>query len=413
MTFDHFNPYELTEATQQCPYDLYAQMRAQDGLVPSQECNGFYAVTRYDDVREILLDGVNFGVSEGIGLLGPIGFIMPESDGALHHRYRRIVNPWFRRGAVEAREADVRAVAGRLLDTLWGRREVEFVTEVCRPLIGLVNSKIVLTVDDENFDAVQEMIGDVIYDLNKAREALKSIKRFASADIARRRNEPPRGDALDDVIHDASGDALSNDEVLQVYMSLLFGAFDTTANTLAVAFAYLAQHPDARAFLREDRLRIPTAIEEFVRWDPTSQGMARTVRHDITIGGQPLRQGDRLFVCNAAANRDTEQFLDADRVQMSRKPNPHLGFGAGPHRCVGVHLANLLMRVAVEEVLQRWPLLSLVPGTQLQYKTTQMRAMVSLPIVLSPDASSSPSQEEVALESPQRSSLPGPLHRDE
>jgi cytochrome P450 len=396
MTFDHFNPYELAEATQQCPYDLYAKMRAQEGLVSSQECNGFYAVTRYDDVREILLDGENFGVSEGVGLLGPIGFIMPESDGALHHRYRRIVNPWFRRGAVEAREADVRAVAGKLLDTFSGRREVEFVTEVCRPLIGLVNSKIVMTVDDDHFDAVQELIGDVIYDLTKAREALKGIKRFASADIARRRNEPPRGDALDDVIHDASGDALSDDKVLQVYLSLLFGAFDTTANTLAVAFAYLAQHPDARAFLREDHLRIPTAIEEFVRWDPTSQGMARTVRNDITIGGQPLRQGDRLFVCNAAANRDAEQFLDADTVDISRNPNRHLGFGAGPHRCVGVHLANLLMRVAVEEVLQRWPHLSLVPGTQLQYKTTQMRAMVSLPIALSPDASSPPSREEVA-----------------
>lgn len=386
MTMDHFNPFKLADETQQCPYDLYAQMRAQGGLVASDECNGFYAVTRFDDVREVLLDGENFSVSEGVGLLGPIGFIMPESDGDLHHRYRRIVNPWFRRGAVEAREADVRAVASKLLDTLLGRREVEFVTEVCRPLIGLVNSKIVLTVDDEHFDALQEMIGNVIYDLSKAREGLKGIKRFASADIARRRNEPPRGDALDGVIHDTSDATLSDDEVLQVYLSLLFGAFDTTANTLAVVFAYLAQHPDARAFLREDRSRIPTAIEEFVRWDPTSQGMARTVRNDIIIGGQQLRQGDRLFVCNAAANRDGDQFPDADTVDLARTPNRHMGFGAGPHRCVGVHLANLLMRVAVDEVLQRWPDLSLVSGAQLQYKTTQMRAMLALPIVLSSEA---------------------------
>lgn len=398
MTMDHFNPFTLAEETQQCPYDLYAQMRAQDGFVSSDECNGFYAVTRYDDVREVLLDGENFSVSEGVGLLGPIGFIMPESDGDLHNRYRRVVNPWFRRGAVEARETEVRAVASKLLDTFLGRREVEFVTEVCRPLIGLVNSKIVLTVDDEHFDALQEMIGDVIYDMTKARESLKGIKTFASADIARRRNEPPRGDALDNVIRDVSETALNDDEVLQVYLSLLFGAFDTTANTLAVAFAYLAQNPDARAYLRQDPTRIPTAIEEFVRWDPTSQGMARTVRHDITIGGQQLHRGDRLFVCNAAANRDSDQFPDADNVDLSRNPNRHLGFGAGPHRCVGVHLANLLMRVAVDEVLRRWPDLSLASGTQLQYKTTQMRALVALPIALSPEAPSAPYQHAVAQE---------------
>jgi cytochrome P450 len=396
MTFEHFNPFALSDQTQQCPYDLYAQMRAQDGLASSDECNGFHAVTRYDDVREVLLDGENFSVAEGVGLLGPVGFIMPESDGDLHHRYRRIVNPWFRRGAVDAREADIRAVASKLLDSLLGRHDVEFVTEVCRPLIGLVNSKVVLTVDDEHFDPLQEMIADVIYDLSKARAGLKGIKAFASADIARRRHEAPRGDALDDVIHDTGDAALSDDEVLQVYLSLLFGAFDTTANTLAVAFAYLAQHPDARTFLREDPARIPAAIEEFVRWDPTSQGMARTVRNDVTVGGQHLRPGDRLFICSAAANRDGDQFVDADTVDLSRTPNRHMGFGAGPHRCVGVHLANLLMRVAVDEVLQRWPDMSLTPGTQLRYKTTQMRAMVALPIVLDPEASRSTGRDDAA-----------------
>jgi cytochrome P450 len=385
MTLDqHFNPFKLSDEIQQCPYDVYAEMRATDGLAASDECDGFYVVSRYDDVHQVLLDGESFSVREGVGLMGPVGFIMPESDGEQHHRYRRIVNPWFRRGAVEAREAEVRTIARNLLDTLDGREEVEFVTEVCRPLIGLVNSKVVLTVDDDHIDTLQEMIAWVIYDLSRAREGLKGIKKFATADIALRRSQPPRGDALDDVIFDESDGALSDDEILQVYLSLLFGAFDTTANTLAVTFAYLAQHPEARLYLREDPARIPAAVEEFIRWDPTSQGMARTVLNDITVGGQQLRPGDRLFVCNASANRDGDQFSDPDDVDLSRKPNPHLGFGAGPHRCVGVHLANLLMRVAVDEVLQRWPDLTLVPGTDLKYKTAQMRAMVALPITPTP-----------------------------
>jgi len=381
MTLDaQFNPFRLPTQTQQCPYELYKEMRAEDGLHHSEEFGGFYVVSRYDDARKVLLDGENFSVSEGVGLGGPVGFILPESDGPLHNRYRRIINPWFRRGAVEAREANVRNVVGALLDSLEGREQLEFVTEVCRPLVGLVNSKVVLTVDDEHFDHLQELIAFVIYDLSRAREGVKGIRSFAAADIACRRTEPPRGDALDDVIHDTSDEALSDEEILQVYMSLLFGAFDTTANTLAVAFAYLAQRPEARAYLRADPARIPLAVEEFLRWDPTSQGMARTVRTEVEVGGQLLQPGEKVYVCNAAANRDDAQFPDADEADLERRPNNHLGFGAGPHRCVGVHLANLLMRVGIDEVLQRWPDFSLVPGTELQYKTTQMRAMMALPI---------------------------------
>jgi cytochrome P450 len=175
------------------------------------------------------------------------------------------------------------------------------------------------------------------------------------------------------VIHATSDEALSDDEARQVYLSLLIGAFDTTANTLAVAFAHLAQHSEARAYLRADPSRIPAAIEEYLRWDPTSQGMARTVRSEVEVGGQKLQAGDRLFVCNAAANRDSTQFPDANNADLTREPNKHFGFGAGPHRCVGLHLANLLMRVCIEEVLQRWPDFSLAPGAALRYKTAQWR----------------------------------------
>jgi cytochrome P450 len=196
MTLDrHFNPYRLPERTQQCPYDLYAEMRGEDGLQHSEEFNGFYVVSRYQDVSQVLLDGEHFGVSEGVGLMGPVGFILPETDGPLHRRYRRNINPWFRRSAVEPFEGDVRALASALLDSLEERDEIEFVTEVCRRLVFLVNSKVVLTVDDEHFDHLQELIGFYTYDPSRAHEVIEGMRKFASADIARRRAEPPRGDA--------------------------------------------------------------------------------------------------------------------------------------------------------------------------------------------------------------------------
>lgn len=407
-----FNPYRLPGETQRCPYGLYAEMRARDGLYRSDEFGGFYAVSRYGDVALVLQDGDNFGVSEGVSLMGPASFILPETDGALHRRYRRTINPWFRRGAIEALESDVRAVTKALLGRLDGRDQVEFIAEVCRPVVAQVSSKVVLTVGDEHLDELNELIALYTYDPNRAHEAIEAMQRFAAADIARRRTEPPRGDALDAVIQDESPDALTDREAQQVFLSLLIGAFDTTANTLAIAFAYLAQHHQVRSHLRTDRSGIPRAIEEFMRWDPTAQGMARTVRTEIEVGGQRLHPGDRLFVCTAAANHDETQFADPDQVDLDRTPNRHFGFGAGPHRCVGIHLANLVMRVCIEEVLERWPDLSLVAGTELRYKTAQMRAMVALPVVLSQPEKCAPTTFQAknadtdATSSPQLAGVP-------
>jgi cytochrome P450 len=382
-----FDPYQLPDDVQQCPYPAYAEMRDQPGLVRSDACNGFWTVSRYDDVLQVLQDADTFGVAEGVGLLGRAGFILPETDPPMHRRYRRAINPWFLRDAVEQHAPRVRSAVATVLDRVDARPEVDLVSEVCRPYVALVNSSVVARVGDEaEVEHLAELINLVTYDLSRARDAIREIRNTVKADIAVRRTEPPRGDALDDVIHDESPEALTDDEVMAMYLSMVFGAFDTTANTLAVALAHLAAHPEARRALAGDPTRIPGAVDEYLRWDPTSQGMARTVRREVEVGGQLLHEGDRVYVLTGSANRDPLQFSSPEDCDLDRTPNRHVGFGAGPHRCLGMHLANLLLRVGVEEVLARWPDVELVPGAELSYRTSQMRALVAVPVRTRPAA---------------------------
>lgn len=381
-----FDPYSMSEADQQCPHRLYATARDVPGLQASEAWGGFYTAVNYDDVNQVLLDSKTFHAADGISLFGvPLGFILPESDGPQHRRYRRVINSWFTREAIQAHEPQVRAVARELLDQLAGQDEVDLMRDFCRSLVGTVNFTIVLKVGGQKELEHCRALADLInYEPERALEAMAGLRTFAEQDIARRRNEPPRGDALDELVHDRNEDALSDDEASSMFTALVFGALDTTANTLGIVLGYLAANHDARDLLVADPSAIPTAIDEIIRWDGVSQGVVRTVHQDVVVGGQQLHPGDRVWACQAAANRDPSHFEDPDQVDLSRKPNRHIAFGAGSHRCVGMHLANLLLRVGVHEVLSRFPDLDLAPGQAVTYRTMVMRSPAALPVQLQP-----------------------------
>jgi cytochrome P450 len=236
---------------------------------------------------------------------------------------------------------------------------------------------------DSDVRRIQELLTTLIYDVAGARTAVRELRRLVAADVALRRTTDRRGDVLDDVVHDSSAEALDDTEIMLLYMSLVVGAFDTTANTMAVALAHLAAHPEAREALTADRSALSGAIDEYLRWDPTSQGMARTVHAETELAGQVLHPGDRLYVLTGSANRDPAQFPAPDACDLARRPNRHVGFGAGIHRCIGMHLAQLMLRCGISELLGRWPEMCLQPGAVLRYRTSQMRSLVAVPVVLS------------------------------
>ncbi len=169
-----------------------------------------------------------------------------------------------------------------------------------------------------------------------------------------------RAEPQDDLISvfvtmEVDGKLLTDEQILGMCNLVIAGGNDTTTSLLANAFAWLAEHPEQRAWLAEDLSRIPIACEEFLRYYTPTQGLARTVTTDVEIGGQLLNAGDRVLLSFAAANQDPEFFESPDEILLDRWPNKHQAFGLGLHRCLGSNLTRLEFRVVLEEVLARMP----------------------------------------------------------
>jgi cytochrome P450 len=175
--------------------------------------------------------------------------------------------------------------------------------------------------------------------------------------IARKRGEPT-DDMLSTVanatIDDPDAPALSDAE-LYLFFHLLFSAgAETTRNAIAGGLLALAEHPDQWQRLRGDFGLLPTAVEEMVRWTSPSPSKRRTATCAVTLGGQSIVAGQKVLVWEGSANRDTKVFDRPDEFDITRKPNPHLGFGQGLHYCLGANLARLELRVLFEELLPRF-----------------------------------------------------------
>ena len=146
-----------------------------------------------------------------------------------------------------------------------------------------------------------------------------------------------------------------SDLELYLFFSLLFSAgAETTRNAVAGGLLALANHPDQLRSLRADLDVLPTAIEEIVRWTSPSPSKRRTATRDVTLGGQSVEAGQKIQIWEGSANRDAGVFERADEFDITRKPNPHLGFGQGVHYCLGANLARLELRVLYEELFSRF-----------------------------------------------------------
>jgi cytochrome P450 len=186
-------------------------------------------------------------------------------------------------------------------------------------------------------------------------EAGSKMYAYGQELIASKRAEP--GDDMLSVVANATADALPvlSDVELYLFFSLLFSAgAETTRNSVAGGLLALIDHPDQMDLLRTDFERLPTAVEEMVRWTSPSPSKRRTATRDVTLGGCPIEAGQKVQIWEGSANRDAAVFANPDVFDVTRKPNPHLGFGQGVHYCLGANLARLELRVLFEELLGRF-----------------------------------------------------------
>lgn len=194
------------------------------------------------------------------------------------------------------------------------------------------------------------------------RAAGEAVTKYLYALVEERRAEP-RDDIMSVLLAaESEGSKLTDEEIVDMAFLLFMAGLDTVTSALGLSVAYLAQHPEQRDRLVKDPELIPSAIEELLRYESIVLA-ARTATEDVDLGGTLIKEGDVVLLNELAADRDPRQFPDADQVIFERHPNRHLAFGAGPHRCVGSHLARLEMRVLFEQMHSRIPSYRLKEGT--------------------------------------------------
>lgn len=350
---------------------------------------GFWMLQRYDDVVEGFQKHETWTTAVRSALRPDPGEpLLPQDlNGQDHVKLRRILNQFFAPAAVRRMEPKARQRAIQLVDEVRPRGECDFVaefairfpTDLFLELLGLPveHGEFFLPWSEALFSAFLK--GDPE---SAAVSKKKILDYFDDAVNERRAN--PRDPGLDMVTRlvqaRIDGEPISQRDILTICLTLLLAGLDTTRSALGFMFAHLAQHDEDRRRLAQEPSLGRAALEEFIRLYPLVIQVGREVQEDADFHGLELRAGDVVWLGIGQANRDPRKFPDPDRYNPDREGvNQHLAFGAGPHRCLGMHLARLELLVALEEWHQRIPDYRIKPGPRLTERGGQL-TLASLPL---------------------------------
>jgi cytochrome P450 len=379
------------------PYPVYASLRQAGGLARGGP--GQWVVSRHEDVATLLADrrlSCEYPSEYRTFALG---------SGPAHSFYERIV--LYRDGSAHARlrEQLRYALKSSLVDVL-NRRLPHFVDELIQP--ALEGSRFDIVKDFAiplSFRVMCELIGFPKYeaheirhrsfDLSKAfgtlisdddriavNDAVVWLREF-TGNLLEQRRHSPREDGLSRIVRAESNLGLPREHSVDNVAFLLFAGFETTANLLGSAIAALLEHPDVFRQLRTNPALAATAAEECLRYDPPIQGVARVVRHRLTIRDNAIREGRVLVLLLGSANRDEAHFVRPDKFDLIRSPNPHLSFGGGAHYCLGAPLARMEITAVLSRLLACTSNIASA-GTALRQMNTRLRGYAALPVEMRP-----------------------------
>jgi cytochrome P450 len=335
---------------------------------------GFWSVATYAETLAVLKDPVTFSSVTGgdrpfggtlLQDLAIAGQVLNMMDDPRHSQIRRLVSSGLTPRMIRLVEDDLRARTRRLLDAVVPGEAFDFLVDIAAELPMQMICILLGVPESERhwlFEAIEPQFdfgGSRKASLTQmsAEEAGSRMYTYGQELIASKRVQPT-DDMLSVVanatLDDVDAPAMSNLE-LYLFFSLLFSAgAETTRNAVAGGLLTLADHPEQLQALREDLSALPTAVEEMVRWTSPSPSKRRTAARSVTLGGQSIAAGQKVQIWEGSANRDANVFDCADEFDITRKPNPHLGFGQGVHYCLGANLARLELRVLFEELLSRF-----------------------------------------------------------
>jgi cytochrome P450 len=394
----YYDPYDFEIDTD--PYPIWRRLREEQPLYRNDK-HDFWALSRFEDVERGLVDVTTYSSAKGTllelikaDIEMPVGTFIFE-DPPTHDVHRALMSRVFTPKRMAAIEPKIREFCARSLDPLVGSGGFDFIEDLGAQMpmrtIGML-----LGIPEDDQEAIREGI-DAGLRMDSDDGLPPAVRSYGEDEVATGaevfeqyidwRAEHPSDDLMTDLLNaelddvDGTRRRLSKIEVLN-YINLIAGAGnETTTRLIGWTGKVLAEHPDQRKELVEDRSLIPGAIEELLRFEAPSPVQARYVTADVEHHGQTVPAGSIMLLLNASANRDERRFPDGDRFDIHRPIDHHLSFGYGIHFCLGAALARLEGRVALDEVLQRFPTWDVDWDRAKQARTSTVRGWETLPVL--------------------------------
>jgi cytochrome P450 len=386
------------------PHELFRELRGKcpvhwtDRITEYPEEDGYWSVTRADDVHEVSRDWETYSSELG-GVTALTNAIMPLEliramfigmDPPKHDRLKALFQRGFTPKRIAEHEDAIREITVGVLQRLKGRDSCDLVTDVAQPVVSrVIGSFMGIPPEDDEIWArlMNTTLGAGDPDLNP--EGVESVMQRDVPEIFERcgrlmaeRRERPTDDLTSVLVHaEVDGERLEEHEIVMGFFLLVAAGNDSTKATYCSAMRALMEHPDQRQLLLDDPGLVPSAVEEALRMFPAFAHFRRTATRDTELAGQPIREGDKVVMWYVSSNRDESRYEDPDRFDVTRNPD-HQAFGAGGrHFCLGAALARLELRILLEETLARYPAMELA-GTPQYAESPFVNQLKTLPVRL-------------------------------
>jgi cholest-4-en-3-one 26-monooxygenase len=387
------------------PHELFKRMRSEcpvhwsDRITEYPEEDGFWSLSRADDIHEVSHDWQTYSSATGVTAL--TNAIMPVDliramfigmDPPKHDRLKMLFQRGFTPKRIAEHEDAIRAITVGVLDRLEDRDECELVMEVAQPIVSrVIGSFMGIPPEDDEIWArlMNATLGAGDPDLNP--EGTENVMEQEVPEIFERcrrlieeRRENPTDDLTSVLVHaEVDGERLEEHEIVMGFFLLVAAGNDSTKATYSSGMRALLENPDQRQLLLDDPSLIPSAVEESLRMYPAFAHFRRTATRDVELNGQTIHEGDKVVMWYVSSNRDETRYEDPDRFDVTRNPE-HQAFGAGGrHFCLGTALARLELRILFEETLGRFPEMELA-GRPEQVESPFVNQLKSLPVRLRP-----------------------------
>ena len=384
------------------PHDVFRKLRRENPVSyqDEPEGSGFWSITRYDDVQQCSRNHRVFSSGrKGCFMfdappddLERLQMMMVNMDPPRHTKYRSVVNKGFTPHRMRIIETHVRDICKRIIDRVAPRGECDFVKDIAAELpLQVIAEMLGIPLEEREmvFDWSNRLIGfdDPEFQTSMEDGKMAAAEMYVYANqLAEARRANPTDDLTSILMNaEVEGEQLNELEYDLFFLLLAVAGNETTRNLISQGMLKLIENPSEYARLRADHSLLPTAVDEMIRMVSPVMQFRRTATEDVEVGGQLIRENDKVIFWYVSANRDEAVFTDPDRFDVGRTPNDHLGFGIGQHFCLGANLARLEINIMFEELLGRIHDIELA-GPVRRLRSNFINGIKTMPVRFRPEA---------------------------